>query len=87
MRTGERDIEMNISQQPTVSEAFEDDFLKEFLDEFDFDNESNFMENSNSLLDDDAPINMYSNTPYVNIHPDTATCQSNPASFSPFEVS
>ena len=45
---------MNISQQPTVSEAFEDDFLKEFLDEFDFDNESNFMESSYSLLDDDA---------------------------------
>lgn len=78
---------MNISQQPTVSEAFEDDFLKEFLDEFDFDNESNFMESSYSLLDDDASINLHSNTPYVNIHPDTATSQSNTASFSPFEVS
>lgn len=75
---------MNISQH-----SDEDDFLKQFLDEFfDFGDESNFMESSNSLLGDDLQhVDLSSNTPFGNSQPLTATSQSTDASFLPFEVS
>lgn len=71
---------MNISQH-----SYDDDFLKEFLDEFDFD-DANFLESSDSLLlGDDLQADLHSNAPFGSSH--SAPSQSLDNTVLPLEVS